>query len=80
MKKSTFNKPSWSTASAGERPDTSPMELVALGEHLNVCRGHAGRLFNLQCLAEKANGFVSARFVTSLVVMTVLIAVGSLAS
>jgi len=78
MKKNTLTSPAWATASIGDTPDTSPMELSALGEHLTICRGHTGRLFTLQCLAETANGFVSSRFVTSLVVLTILIAMGSL--
>ena len=78
MTPNALTSPAWTTASVGDAPDTSPMELSALGEHLTICRGHAGRLFTLQCLAETANGFVSARFVSSLVVLTILIGIGSL--
>lgn len=70
---------SWSTSSFGGSVDTSPMELSALGEHLNVCRSTSGRLFALRCAAEKMNGFVAGRFVTTLAVaVTVLIGVGLL--
>ena len=68
----------WSTASFGEPADTSPMELAALGEHLDRCRGSNGRLFALQCVAETMNGFVTARFVTTLVVIALLISVCAL--
>ena len=71
---------SWTTASFGGAADTSPMELSALGEHLDRCKGAHGRLFALRCFAERMNGFVSARFVTTLVVATLLIGAGSLVS
>lgn len=70
--------PSWSTASFGDTADTSPMELSALGEHLDLCRGSRGRLFALHCVAQAMHGFVAARFVTTLVVVALLIGVGSL--
>lgn len=54
------------------------MELAALGEHLDRCRGSNGRLFALQCVAETMNGFVTARFVTTLVVIALLISVCAL--
>jgi len=71
--------PSWSTASFGDAAGTSPMELSALGEHLELCRSLSGRLFGLRCAAENVQGFVAARFVTTLVVLSLIIGVGSLA-
>ena len=59
----------WSTASFGSSADTSSMELFALGEHLNLCKGCRGRLFALQCVADTVNSFVAARFVTTLSVL-----------
>jgi hypothetical protein len=73
------NGPNWSTASFGDAVDTSPMELSALGEHLHLCRSLSGRLFVLRCAAEAVRGFVASRFVTTLVVLTLVIGVGSLA-
>jgi hypothetical protein len=67
--------PSWSTASFGAAPDTSPMELTALGEHLDLCRGSRGRLFALHCAAQTLHGFVAPRLVTTLVVAALLIGV-----
>jgi hypothetical protein len=61
--------PSWSTASFGDTADTSPMDLSALGEHLDVCRGRGGRLFAVRCGAEAVHGFVAARLVTTLMVV-----------
>ncbi len=73
-----IDAPSWSTSSFSNRADTSPMELSELGEHLDHCKGVHGRLFTFQCLAETMNGFVSSRLVTTLVVATLLIGIGSL--
>ena len=70
--------PFWSTASFGDTVDTSPMELSALGEHLDLCKGSRGRMFRLQCVAETLNGFVAARLVTTLVVVALLIGAASL--
>lgn len=71
--------PFWSTASFGEAADTSPMELSALGEHLQTCRSLSGRLFVLRCTAEAVQSFVAARFVTTLVVGALILGLGSLA-
>ena len=77
MKTDTLANPSWTTSSYGGTADTSPMELSALGEHLDHCKGLQGKLFALQCFAERMNGFMSARFVTTLVVVALLIGAGS---
>ena len=70
--------PNWSTTSFGGSTDTSPMELRALGEHLSTC-GNRGRLFTLHCAAERVNQHVSARLVTTLaVVALLLVGVGAL--
>ncbi len=79
MTEQNTHGPSWSTASFGDTVDTSPMELSALGEHLHLCRSLSGRLFVLRCGAEAVQGFVAARFVTTVVVLTLVIGVGSLA-
>lgn len=78
MNTNVIAPPCWSTASFGDAADTSPMELSALGEHLDLCRGARGRLFALHCVAQTMHGFVAARFVTTLVVVALLIGVGSL--
>lgn len=57
--------PYWSTASFGDTPDTSPMELSALGEHLDLCRGLRGRLFAARCRVEGVRGFVASHLVTT---------------
>ncbi len=68
----------WSTAAYSAPPDTTPMELDALGEHYGHCQEGRGRWFSLQCMAETLHGSVAPRFVTTLVVATVLIGVGAL--
>ena len=80
MNTNSIFSPRWSTASFGDVADTSPMELSALGEHLNQCKGSHGRIFALQCAAQSMTGFVAARFVTSLVVVALLIGVGLMVS
>lgn len=65
--------PRWSTASFGDAADTSPMELSALGEHLDLCKAKHGRLLALHCVAQRLHGFVAARFVTTLVVVVALL-------
>lgn len=72
--------PNWSTASFGHAADTSPMELSALGEHLDHCQGQRGRLFTLHCLAEATHGAIAARFVSTLAVIAVVFAVLGLAA
>ena len=78
MNNSVVVTPFWSTASFGDTADISPMELSALGDHLDLCRGARGRLFALQSAVQTMHGFVAARFVTTLVVVALLIGVGSL--
>ncbi len=70
--------PLWTTSSYGDTADTSPMELSALSDHLDVCKTLKGRLFDARCAAEAMHGFVVSRFVTTLAVATLLIGVASL--
>jgi hypothetical protein len=73
MKTPAAAPPIWSTSSLGDTVDTSPMELTALGDHLDRCAGSRGRWFNIQCVAEAMNGFVAPRFVTTLVVVALVV-------
>ena len=80
MRNPAIATPFWSTASFGDPADTSPMDLSALEDHLGACKGSQGRWFELQCIVETMNGFVAARLVTTLVVVSaLLIGVSSLA-
>ncbi len=71
--------PFWSTASFGDPAHTSPMELEALGAHLDLCKASRGRLFVARSIAETLNRYVAPRFVTTLLaVVALLIGVGAL--
>ncbi|MES2958371.1 MAG: hypothetical protein V4792_09295 [Pseudomonadota bacterium] len=70
--------PRWSTSSFATDADNLPTETSALGEHLAHCRALTGRLYALHCAADAVHRFVAPRFVTTLVVASVLIG-GSLA-
>lgn len=65
--------PRWATTSVGDDPDTGPMELSALGEHVSMCCAASGRFGLLQRGAQAVHGMVAARFVTTLAVVVLLI-------
>lgn len=67
----------WSTAALGAHAGLSSLELSALVEHLQLCRGSSGRLFALRCMFEALNGIVAARFVTTLVLLALLIGISA---
>ena len=76
MTNNTPPTPCWSTASLGHTVDTSPLELAALGQHLAHCRAPSGHLSRLQAAALTMTGFASARFVTTLLTLAILIGAG----
>jgi hypothetical protein len=78
MSNNIIFKSRWSTASFGNTAETSLMELSALGAHLELCQRSHGRLFFLQCAAQTMHGFVVGRFVTTVVVVAILIGVLSM--
>jgi hypothetical protein len=63
----------WATASLSGAPDTSPVELDALGDHYEHCRG--GALFRARCLADSVVGFLAPRLVTTAVVVAIVVAI-----
>jgi hypothetical protein len=69
MKTAATTAPCWSTASFGDAADTTPMELSALGEHLQRCSGTPRPVMRLRCAVESMNGFVGARLVTTLALL-----------
>jgi hypothetical protein len=71
-------RPRWSTASFGASADTLPMELAALQAHMTLCKTSHARLHAIHRLAQNLHGFVAARFVTTLVVLSVLMLFTSL--
>lgn len=80
MKNCLVAEPHWSTASIGCAAHTTPLELQALGDHLTVCQGLRGRLFNLQCRSDALRGFLGAHVVTSVVALAMLVGLGWLAA
>lgn len=73
MKNTVTITPAWTTASFGHTTEPSPLELSALGAHLDLCQGQHGRLMALQMAAQRLHGFASARFVTTLVALLILV-------
>ena len=78
MNTSTNTQPLWCTAAFGGDADTSPMELAALEDHLALCQRAGSRWSAVRFVAERTHGFVSARFVTSLLVVFVTVGIGML--
>ncbi len=68
--------PCWSTASSFTPQGD---EVTDLHAHLSLCRGEQGRPTLLQELGRTMNRFVSARFVTSLAVLAIVIGAASFA-
>ena len=68
----------WATASIADAADTTPMELSALGAHVDRCNGSRGRMFRLQCAADEMIAFVAPRFVTTAVIVALVFGVASL--
>jgi len=71
----SLSGPNWSTSSFGEAPHPSAPELAQLHAHLDLCRGTHRHLFAIQCMAERASGFIAARVVSTLVLVALLIGV-----
>lgn len=71
----TIAAPYWSTTSYGHSADTTPMDLNALGDHVSRCRADSSRFSGLQCAAQALHGMVASRFVTTLVLTAVVIAI-----
>ena len=68
----------WATATFADTAATSPIELSALGAHVDRCIDSRGRWFKLQCAADAVLGFVTRRVVTTMVVVTVAFGIGAL--
>lgn len=63
----------WHTASFGDSASTLPMELNALGEHMQQCSRRPGSLFALLCRVESVHQGLLARFVTSLTLVAAVV-------
>ena len=73
MKSNSNTSRFWTTASFGGNPDTSPVELLSLGDHLGVCKSAHTRLFALYCMADATREFMAARFMTTLIGLVLLV-------
>lgn len=71
-------RPFWATSSISGDTDTLPMDLSALGAHVDRCNGLRGPMFGLRCAADTLSGFLAPRIVTTLVAIAIVIGLGSL--
>ena len=71
-------RPVWATSALDGDVDPSPMDVSALGAHVDRCNGLRGPWFGLQCAADTLSGFLAPRIVTTLVAVAIVIGVGSL--
>ena len=74
----TRRRPFWATSAIDGDADTSPMDLSALGAHVDRCNGLRGPMFGLRCAADTLSGSLAPRIVTTLVAIAIVIGVGSL--
>jgi hypothetical protein len=74
-----LNITSWATSSYGDTADASCEDQASLKDHLSSCKGMHGKLFALHCAAEAIDAHIKSRFITTLVLATVLIGISSFA-
>jgi len=70
-------RPFWATSIDGAA-DTLPMDLSALGAHVDRCNGLRGPMFGLRCAADTLSSFLAPRIVTTLVAIAIVFGLGSL--
>ncbi len=70
----------WQTAATDRSADTSPAELSALSEQLTGCHEMRGRGFFLHCYADAVASYWSSHFVTTVIVVVLLVGLAALAS
>lgn len=64
----------WATSADGHAAETSPGEMMLLGDHLVCCQDAGGHLHGLRTAAEQMHGFAAPRFITTLVAATAVMA------
>jgi hypothetical protein len=79
MHKPTHMAPNWNTASMGRTANMSRLELCALTEHFTACCAIHDRLQAMQNGLIRAQGLVSARFMTVALGLALIAAVVHLA-
>ncbi len=65
----------WRTAANGLVADTLPADLETLGEHLGNCQNTHRHWLTLGWVAHNMRGFMAARFVTTVVLVTLFLGV-----
>jgi hypothetical protein len=78
MNSHAASPPRWSTATISDAADTSPMELSALGAHIDRCLGCRDRWFRLRCAVDAVHEFVAPRFVTTLCIAAAVLGLAAL--
>ena len=66
----------WCTASRSDTSKSSGTDLLVLGEHLSACPQLHRHLMTLHGVVESIHGFVATRFITTLVVVAVVVGFG----
>jgi hypothetical protein len=77
MNTTSLAAPSWSTTTFGDAAAASWSQVAAMGEHLDLCKAMSGPLFAMHCSAEAVHAFAATRFVTTLMIIVLLLAAGS---
>ena len=78
MTTTSVPSPTWRTASYADSSNATLLDMSALGEHLDVCKRRTGSMFAVQRGAELMHGFFAGRFVTTLVLIALIIGISSL--
>jgi len=63
----------WATSSYSDTAQTTPMDLATLGEHTAQCSAASGRLVAVRCGAGRLMGFVTARLVSTVAALALLV-------
>jgi hypothetical protein len=66
----------WCTASNSDSAKSTRADLAALGEHMNSCPQLHRHLLSLQGATKVLNGFVATRFVSTLLVLALIVGLG----
>jgi len=77
MHSPTNTRHAWCTAAHSDSATSARTDLLALGEHLNACPQLHRHLMTLHGATEVMNGFVATRFVSTLLVLALVIGLGA---
>ncbi len=71
---------SWATSSVPRAAETAPMELSALGDHVDHCNGSRSAWFSAKSAADRLAGFIASRLVSAVVLVVIIFGVASFVS